>query len=86
MLSWILQQASSMEGRMEGRSDRERDDVISPEQQIANVRASLERARGSRPYAGRAWHIRSAEQQLAELEAQHAAGTLGPIGDDGSPF
>ena len=71
---------------MEGVSDRERDGSISPEQQITNVRASLERARSSRPYAGRAWHIRSAERQLAELEAQHAAGTLGPSVDDGSPF
>jgi hypothetical protein len=53
---------------------------------IANVRGSLARARAAKPYAGRAWHIRSAEQQLAELEAQHAAGTLGPLVDDGSPF
>ena len=68
------------------RADRRRDAVISAEQQIANGRASLARARAAKPYAGRAWHIRSAEQQLVELEAQHAAGRLGPLVDDGSPF
>ncbi len=55
---------------------------ISPEEQIDNVRAFLERARAAQPYEGQAWAIRSAEAQLAEMEAKHAAGELRPLPAD----
>jgi hypothetical protein len=60
---------------------------LSPEQQIAYLRASIAYLRGLKRHQGKAEAIRDAEQQLAELEAQHALGLLLPLrNDDGCPF
>jgi hypothetical protein len=55
--------------------------TITPRQQIRNVQACLERARGSRPYRGRAWVIRSSRAQLAEMWVQYRRGELRPKTD-----
>jgi hypothetical protein len=59
---------------------------LTPDQQIANLRASIANLRALPRHQGQAEAIRDAEQQFAEHEAQHALGLLLPLRHDGCPF
>jgi hypothetical protein len=61
-------------------------EMITPEQQIENVRQSIELLRRSPRQVGHAEAVRLAEEHLVELEAKDARGELEPLPDDGLPF
>lgn len=57
--------------------------TISPAQQLANVRTSIDylRSLGAPPR-----EVAAAEAHLAELVERHRQGELAPLPDDGLPF
>lgn len=75
---WLVDQA--------GVEERVRRRAIDPEQQIANIEASVAALRARPRHRGRQRAIHAAERQLAEARAAHQRGELAPIADDGLPF